>query len=120
MSKTKTATYDPQNSRNAEGTLAAFIQAPITGDLEEVPGIGPAGAAKLREAGVGTTFALFGKYLMLKEDLDVGPVELADRFYLWLQSTEFPGGHRAGVVQAIASKLNVSFPGLYDEAAYTS
>ena len=55
-----------------------------------------------------------GKYLTLKDE-DTGPVELADRFYLWLCSTDFPSGSRAGVVLAIASKLNVSFPGKIED-----
>ena len=32
--------YDPSRSRNDPDKLAQFIQAPITGDLEEIPGLG--------------------------------------------------------------------------------
>lgn len=98
--------YDPDSSRTSDGTISAFIQAPITGELTEVPNIGKVGAEKLKAAGITSTFALMGKYLMLKDE-GVGPVELADRFYIWLCSTDFPPGSRAGVVLAIATKLNV-------------
>ena len=44
--------YDPSRSRNDPDKLASFIAATITGDLTEVPGIGPSGADKLAAAGI--------------------------------------------------------------------
>jgi hypothetical protein len=62
--------YDPQKSRVAEDTLADFLRAPLTGDLNEVPGIGPAAISKLADGeeaeAVHNTFQLIGKFLMLK------------------------------------------------------
>lgn len=62
--------YDPQKSRVAEDTLADFLRAPLTGDLTEVPGIGPAAVTKLAAGedgeSVENTFQLIGKFLMLK------------------------------------------------------
>lgn len=62
--------YDPQKSRVAEDTLADFLRAPLTGDLTEVPGIGPAAVTKLGAGEDGdvieNTFQLIGKFLMLK------------------------------------------------------
>ena len=51
--------------------MNAWRQAPITGDLKEVPGIGPAAVAKLSEFDsdedkITNTYQLFGKFLMLK------------------------------------------------------
>lgn len=54
---------------------------------------------------------------MLKEE-GVGPVENADRFFYWLESINLPGGHRASVCHAIAERVNISFPGIYDPDAY--
>ena len=34
--------YHPERSRVAEGTMADWLIAPVTGSLLEVPGIGPA------------------------------------------------------------------------------
>jgi hypothetical protein len=62
--------YDPQKSRVAEDTLADFLRAPLTGDLTEVPGIGPAAVSKLGDGEDGdsieNTFQLIGKFLLLK------------------------------------------------------
>lgn len=62
--------YDPQKSRVAEDALADFLRAPLTGDLTEVPGIGPAAVTKLADGEEGdrveNTFQLIGKFLMLK------------------------------------------------------
>ena len=54
---------------------------------------------------------------MLKGD-GVQPVEHTEMFYLWLKSVNTAPGSRAGVVKAIAAKLNITFVGLYDEDAY--
>lgn len=68
--------YDPQKSRVAEDTLADFLRAPLTGDLTEVPGIGPAAVTKLAAGddatdSVENTFQLIGKFLMFKVRLRV-------------------------------------------------
>ena len=49
---------------------------------------------------------------------DVGPVELADRFYYWLDSIGTAAGQRGSVVSAVAEKLNLTFTGLYDPSLY--
>jgi hypothetical protein len=109
--------FHPEKSKVNADTLADFIRAPITGDLLEVPGIGPATVAILKEHGITTTFQLLGQYLSLKDE-GVEPVEHADRFYLWLKSINTPAGFRAGIVHSVAEKLNVSFPRIYDSSAY--
>lgn len=63
--------YDPQKSRIADDKLADFLRAPLTGDIQEVPGIGPAAAKHLASGDdindqVHNTYQLVGKYLMLK------------------------------------------------------
>jgi Barrier to autointegration factor len=84
-----------------------------------VPGIGPAAARALEEAGVDTTYALFGKFLSMKTK-DCGPIEHSERFFQWLVAT-LPrhSQFRSGIVQAVAEKLNISFPGVYDPDAYS-
>eukprot|EP01032_Pedospumella_encystans_P013559 gene13559-15603_t len=111
--------FHPEKSRVNSDTLADFIRAPLTGNLSEVPGIGPATEKKLRENGISTTYGLIGKYLSLKEE-GVEPVEHADRFYFWLKSIDTPTGFRAGIVHALAEKVNSTFVGLYDADAYQS
>ncbi len=111
--------FHPDKSRVGAGALADFIRAPISGKLEEVPGVGPATIKILNENGISTTFQLIGQYLSLKES-DVQPIEHADRFYYWLKSLKTPSGFRAGIVHSVAEKMNVTFPGIYDSSAYGS
>jgi hypothetical protein len=40
--------FDPSVSKTAAGTLANFMQAPITGDLTEIPNVGAKGAEALK------------------------------------------------------------------------
>jgi hypothetical protein len=111
--------YDPLRSQNNPVTLANFVRGNINGDLTEVPGIGPATAAKLKDAGVSTTFGLFGKYLTMKEE-GVESVEHCDRFFYWLESVGTPSGFRSSVVESVARKIDVTYPGIYDGACYLS
>ena len=50
----------------------------------------------------------------------VGPVELADRFFYWLDSIGTAAGQRGSVVSAVAEKLNLTFTGLYDSTLYAT
>ena len=109
--------YNPSRSRNDPAKLAQFIQAPITGDLEEIPGLGRVNKAKMNAEGVSTTYQLFGKFLMLKDE-GVDSVELCNRFWYWLETIETPPGYRGSIVQAVACKLDVTYPGLYDSSRY--
>ena len=59
-------------------------------------------------------------FLFSTHTTDVGPVELADRFFYWLDSIGTAGGQRGSVVSAVAEKLNLTFTGLYDSTLYAS
>ena len=58
--------YDPSRSKVSDSTMTDFLRGKITGDVTEVPGIGPA-AARALAAGddeserVTNTFQLIGK-----------------------------------------------------------
>jgi len=110
--------YDPNRSKVSADKLSQFIKSPILADLCSVPGISTITAKDFEKAGISTTHQLIGLYLSLK-DKDTGPVELADKFYFWLQR-EVPSltGYRAGVVQCICEKCDILFPGIYDRQAY--
>ena len=100
-------------------SLALWIRAPVTGDLLQVPGLGPAYAAAFKAAGITTTHQLIAKYLSFKGE-GVGSVELMDRFYYWIQDTlqENKGNTKAGVAAAIGEKANLVFPKIYDVSCY--
>ena len=108
--------YHPDRSQVNDDKMADWLRTPISGDLVEVPGIGPAVAEQMIEAGINTTYQLIGKYLSLK---DCGPVEHQDRFWFWLKAN-IPrhGNQRSGTTKAIAEKVNSFMPGLYDDEIY--
>ena len=109
--------YNPDRSTTTTEALRAWLAAPITGNLLEVPGIGEGNVLKLATANNGgdpicTSYELFGKFFLLKSP-GVLPVEHCDRFWFWLKGKGIIS-HRAAIVQACAEKLNLMMPGLYD------
>jgi len=111
--------FHPADSNVAGDAMAVWIQAPVTGDLQQVAGLGPVYAAAFKAAGITTTHQLIAKYLSFKGE-GVGSVELMDRFYYWIQDTlkENRGNTKAGVALAIGEKVNITFPGIYDDSCY--
>lgn len=94
--------YHPNKSRVKDWALNDFLRNPISGNLQEVPGIGSLSVKILGNAGISTTFQLIGKYLVLKED-GCGPFEHADRFYFWLKHVGITQ-HTASIVHCIGEK----------------
>lgn len=109
-------TYDPARSTVTEDRLAAFINLKLTGDLQEVPGIGPANEKVFREQDISTTFGLIGKFLMFKEE-GVECVDHCDRFWLWLKAIGI-NSNRGSIVRSIAERLDQQFPGIYDHSLF--
>ena len=112
--------FDARKSQIQEDKLADWLREPITMDLQQVPGIGPANAKTLA-AGEGddkveTTHQLIGKFLSLK-GRDVTPIEHCDMFWHWLAARGVNAG-RNNIVLAIAEKVDVFLPGVYDASAY--
>jgi hypothetical protein len=103
---------------NSADKVSKWLRTPMTGELTEVPQLGPACAEKLKAAGISTTYGLFGQFLLLKEE-GVGSVELCDRFYYWLDSIAIPPGSKGTITHAVALKLEVTFPGICDFNAYS-
>lgn len=107
--------------------MEAWRSAQITGDLTEVPGIGPAAIKRLSDSDEGSdritnTFQLFGKFLMLKgpghgEEIMVEPVEHTQKFWEYLKNRGI-AAHRSAVVRAIAEKSATFFNGIYDANDY--
>lgn len=68
-SQSDSAGYDPRRSRVSDDTMMDFVRGQISGDLTEVPGIGPKTAEKLGIVAEGeddseavtNTYQLFGK-----------------------------------------------------------
>ena len=116
--------YDPKKSKVNADRMEEFIQAQISGDLNEVPGIGPAAIKALKNSDkqvVTNTYQLLGVYYSLKSTSEDGTLldsfSHNDAFWYWLKSRGITA-HRSAVVQAIARKANSFTPGFYDPTEY--
>mmetsp|Transcript_20685 Transcript_20685/g.61702 ORF Transcript_20685/g.61702 Transcript_20685/m.61702 type:complete len:122 (-) Transcript_20685:76-441(-) len=114
--------YSAKKTKINEDKLADWLREQVSGDLQQIPGIGPAAVKllaaedKVPDSCVETTHQLIGVFLKLKK-ADVTPVEHCDMFYYWLQAKGINAG-RNNIVLAIAEKCEVFFPGCYDANAY--
>lgn len=117
--------YDPRKSKVSDQRMDAWRSGTVTGDLTEVPGIGPDAKKKLSTASIledriTNTHQLFGKYLMLKGPDEDGHVvtvsETNQKFWYYLK---FKGisSHRSAIVLAVSEKVATFFPGFYDANA---
>jgi hypothetical protein len=102
--------------------------APVTGNLEEVPGIGPAAVKKLAATDEGpdkitNTYQLFGKFLMLKgpdeDDHQVDSMEHTQKFWEFLKNRGVVA-HRSAIVKAIAEKASTFFNNIYNANDFAS
>jgi len=105
--------YDPNRSQISSNTLAIFIQSPVTGNILEVPGIGPKIAKILSNNNINTTFQLFSLFLSLKDE-NVESIELCDKFFYTLKEYGISQVNISSIIEAVAQKLDVYFPGIYD------
>jgi hypothetical protein len=117
----KSSGYHPNNSRVADDTLANFLRAPISGELLEVPGIGPRAKELLasEEGGmfpITNTFQLIGLFFSLKRD-NMDSRQHCDQMWNWLQHKGV-NAYRSGIVLSIAEKCNTMTPGIYDASVF--
>eukprot|EP00588_Corethron_pennatum_P014491 CAMPEP_0194278700 /NCGR_PEP_ID=MMETSP0169-20130528/11857_1 /TAXON_ID=218684 /ORGANISM="Corethron pennatum, Strain L29A3" /LENGTH=130 /DNA_ID=CAMNT_0039022947 /DNA_START=165 /DNA_END=557 /DNA_ORIENTATION=+ len=115
--------FDPNKSKVSDDTMGAFIRENITGEITEVPGIGPGAAKKLAasEDQITNTYQLIGKFLVLKgpdeKDHKIESAEHMEKFWYWLSEVGI-NAHRSAIVRAIAEKMDISYPGIYDASYY--
>ncbi len=96
-----------------------FLTSQVNPDLKSVPGIGPAGEKLLVDAGITNTYQLIGKFLMCCSEKKT-PQEICQTFYEFLAEEVKLSSYRAGVVTAIAEKVNTMVPGVCDMASLRS
>lgn len=113
--------YDPKKSKVSDDRMEQWRTESVSGNLSDVPGIGPATIGKLAEDGITNTYQLFGKYLMLKgpdsEEHQVECIEHNEKFWHYLKSLKI-SSHRSAIVKAVAEKAAGFFPGIYDANMY--
>lgn len=111
--------YRPSDSRMDDDNMVDFIRAPFdsAGDLQQVPGVGPVTAERMRAVGVTNAYQLLGKFFMLRGDNDLSR-QHCERFWAWLDALGTPKGYRSTVVRAIAEKAAAMMPGIYDPSCF--
>eukprot|EP00616_Rhizochromulina_sp_CCMP1243_P002088 CAMPEP_0118968976 /NCGR_PEP_ID=MMETSP1173-20130426/6125_1 /TAXON_ID=1034831 /ORGANISM="Rhizochromulina marina cf, Strain CCMP1243" /LENGTH=121 /DNA_ID=CAMNT_0006918161 /DNA_START=39 /DNA_END=404 /DNA_ORIENTATION=- len=117
------AVFDPKKTTLNEDAIGEFLRGVVTGDLTEVPGVGPANADKFADAGITNTHQLLGKFLMLKQDPPAGEDIHPIAFHMncmaeWLQSIGI-SSHRGNIALAVAEKSDIMLPGIYDGSIYS-
>ena len=113
--------YNPNRSRVADDRLADFLRSPLTGDLLEVPGIGPKAKEMLGRSDDGlfpvtNTHQLIGLFFSLKQS-DMDSRQHCDQMWAWLQHKGV-NAYRSGIVMCIAEKCNTMVPGIYDSSCF--
>ncbi|CAN0123476.1 unnamed protein product, partial [Ectocarpus fasciculatus] len=105
--------FHPRKSQTTDTALAAFIRAPITGVLTEVPSIAEKTVRLLARGDepITTTHQLIGKFLALTPQKRSNRVEHCDRFYEWLQAKGVTNALVNNIVEAIAEKVEVMMAG---------
>ena len=110
-----------RRSKVSDNTMEIWRTEAVTGDLLEVPGIGPASVKKLAECDdrITNTYQLFGKYLTLKgPDMNghkVESMEHNEKFWFFLKNIGI-SSHRSAIVKAIAEKAATFFRGIVSDA----
>jgi hypothetical protein len=104
--------------------MTAFAEAALTGELLEIPGIGPAAVTKLQADDITNSFHLIGAYIKmceLEKDEDgethVDTFSLNQRFWMYLKNLGIVS-HRSAIVKAVSSKVGTILPDFLDANTY--
>jgi hypothetical protein len=109
--------FHPEKSIITHSALIDFRRTEFIGDLLEIPGIGVETVLYFKKVGIYDTFQLIEKYLMFKEH-NISRIEHAQNFYKWLMLIGLSKKKSNNIVHAISTKMNVTFPGIYDPYEY--
>jgi len=112
--------YDPRRSNVSDTTMERFMLGELTGDLTEVPGIGPKAKKNLKvKENITNTFQLLGHYMSMAtiEDGKVDTFLLNQEFWLFLEGCKI-SSHRSAIVKAVSAKVATSFTQFSDLNIY--
>jgi hypothetical protein len=102
--------------------MQKFLAEPDLLDMKKIPGIGEKTEIAITKGTsdltfqINTGYALFGVFMSLKGK-DADCVMHCNRFYNWLHTMGVKNKAHT-IVRAIAERANLSFTGLYDDAAF--
>ncbi len=103
------------------GFVMEWLRSEMSGDLSSIPRMGHATAKCFKDSGIETTFALLGKFLLLKTE-GCSSIEHCERFWIWLvnatENNRILKKDKAVICRCIFLKADILIPGLYDEEAY--
>ena len=110
------AGFDINKSKVSEDALSEFLDNEVSEDILTVPGIGPAAKAKLAaelegDSPIHTTHQLIGKFLTMRAP----GITVKEHCEIMWQYLKLRGvdSFRAGIVHAIAEKVNLMIPGTF-------
>ncbi len=113
--------YNPNGSSMSTNSLVDFLRNPITGDIQEVPGISKNNAQILSYGDneytqIKNTFQLIGVCLTLKHTKDGELINCKDHCNLIKKYLTNKGikSNKDTITLALVEKLNTMFPGLYN------
>ena len=103
-----------KGSKVSDDALQQFTFNNLSGDLSEIPGVGPSTVVIFKNADITTTFQLIGKFLSFKGE-GVDSIEHCDAFFNYIKGgLKVPPANCPKIVHCIASLMNLKFDGLYD------
>ena len=106
----KKVIYDGQATTINEETALDWIPKPLTFDLQDIPGIGPAAEKALRQNGVDNPMALLGQFLMLRRE-GMGAKDHCNAMARYLKDVGI-NSHRADIIYCCSEKLAILFPAM--------
>ena len=87
--------------------------------MSHVPGLGEKSHNAFTEAGINGVFPLIGKFLSFR-DINSTSESCCQNFFDWMGEVKLPHGGCAkhAITRAVAEKVNLILPGVYDRTRY--
>lgn len=116
ISVNESSGFDPMKVQSSPGIIASFIALPLPMSLLSIPGIGVKQDRILKRNGIENTHQLIGQFLLFQGNKKT-PEDIAKDFYNWLTKVGV-NKERSTITAALAEKIGMSFPGVYDAGFY--
>ena len=87
--------------------------------MSHVPGLGEKSHNAFTDAGINGVFPLIGKFLSFR-DINSTSESCCQNFFDWMGECNLPHGGSAkhAITRAVAEKVNLILPGVYDSTRY--